>query len=329
MTPQAWALLLLCAMVAWLRARRRPPPPSSPRPAARRTTIVCPGGGVFFWWQIAAVKRLLELYELPESVPLAGASAGALAVVFGQCGVDPAAAHAVAFGLADEAGVFRNPLGLLFQWGGLVHRWLDVLLPADAAARCNGRCRVAVTRVALCGRPLRGDAITRFETRASLVAALMASTHIPFFMDGRMTSRHVRHAADGGIRAWLGLAPKLDTLVDDPADFGGAIEIDHRRDDAFLAACRKNNWSPLSVRGTENFMSFGAAWVEKEAQRGDQGALEGLAPYRRRCSTPATTTSTPQRSDQCVTPATNAQQQRKGVRRSPRLEARGATAAAR
>ena len=41
------------------------------------------------------LRRLLDLYDLPAAVTLAGASAGALAVVLAQCGVDPHAAHKV------------------------------------------------------------------------------------------------------------------------------------------------------------------------------------------------------------------------------------------
>ena len=37
----------------------------------------------------------------------------------------------------------------------------------------------------------------------------------------------------------------------------------NRHDAAFRAACRAHGWSPLSLRGTEQFSGFGAAWVRR------------------------------------------------------------------
>ena len=34
--------------------------------------------------------------------------------------------------------------GLLGVWGGLIRQWLHVMLPADAAERCNGRLHLHV-----------------------------------------------------------------------------------------------------------------------------------------------------------------------------------------
>ena len=132
-----------------------------------RVSICCPGGGVFFWWQLGAVKRLLELYELPADIALNGSSAGALAICLAQCRVQPRLAHKVAFGLAEEAGVMSNPFGLLFAWGRLVYAWLDQLLPEDAGSRCSSRCRVTVTHCFDSPSVLRAGAIHSFGNRPS------------------------------------------------------------------------------------------------------------------------------------------------------------------
>lgn len=226
MLPTALQVLLLLLLVRLVRtalptwrAHRTTTPP-----VGHRLTIACPGGGVFFWWQLGAVRQLLDLYELPpDQVVLSGASAGALAVVFGQANIDPAVAYTEAFRLADEAGCLSNPLGLCGKWGRLVYAWLEALLPEDAATRCSGRCRVAVTRLRL---PLpQADGIGTFAKRSDLVSALMASTHIPFFMDGRPTSRFVRGTADGELLSWLslGLLPKKTLLCPDAADRCAAL----------------------------------------------------------------------------------------------------------
>ena len=278
LTIMMWPILHARRTARWIAAQKLDSQACSDA-SSSHLSVCCPGGGVFFWWQIGAMKRLLELYDLPSDVPLAGASAGALAIVLGQCGVDPSHAHSLAFDLADAAGVFSNPLGLCGKWGRLVDAWLGELLPADAAQRCTGRCRIAVTRLT----PLpQAEAIDAYLTRASVIDALMASTHIPLFMDGRVTSARVQPAAlDGGLLACLGLRSGLSLLVREAAHEAEAIVISHHKDAHFLRACRQHGWMPIRTKGTEQFASFGAAWVELEAERGREGEFARLEPYRR------------------------------------------------
>ena len=276
-------LMLLISAVLIATVRRQHTTQQSIFSSPPRVSIACPGGGVYFWWQIGALKRLLELYDLPDGVPLSGASAGALAVCLSQCSVDPATAYKIAFGLAEEANVFRNPLGLCGKWGRLVYAWLDQLLPMDAGERCSGRCRVVVTRCSHATplRPLRIEHIDAFSSRAALIDALMASTHIPFFMDGRPTSARLGGATvDGALLGFLGVTTPLGLLLDDPQrDAPSAVVLSHKRDAPFLAACKANGWTPVKIDGTDRFMGFGAAYVEREAARGAQGDLAMLSDF--------------------------------------------------
>ena len=250
---------------------------------APKPTICCPGGGVYFWWQIGALKRLLELYELPKEIHLAGASAGALSVCLAQCSVDPMKAYRLAYQLAEDSDVFTNPLGLCGKWGRLVHAWLDEMLPEDAAARCSGRCRIIVTRCFDSPRVLRADAVESFQSKEDLINSLMASTHLPFFMDGRPFSKRLGGTTtDGALLGFIGVHSIRSLLVPEPADHAGAVILSHLKDEAFMEACRLNGWKPISAVGTENFMSFGARWVEREAARGTSGELASLVAYRRR-----------------------------------------------
>ena len=254
-------------------------------PIARRhtiepVTICCPGGGVFFWWQIGALRTLVDMYDLPENVAVSGASAGALAACLGSCAIDLADAYRRAFELADQADVMRNPLGLCGQWGQLVHRWLDDMLPADAASRCSGRCRVIVTRCT--PYALRADTLDHFESRDQLIDALMASTHIPLFMDGRLTSPRLGgRTLDGALLSFLRVHSPHSLLLGDHAGKSRAVMLTHRRDEAFVEACRAHGWTPLGIQGTAQFMEFGARYVEREAALGSEGHLAALEQYRR------------------------------------------------
>ena len=117
----------------------------------------------------------------------------------------------------------------------------------------------------------------------------MASTHIPFFMDGRMVSTRLGGATmDGDLLAFFRLRAPAAHLLANADDAPAAIIVSHKHDLPFLHACRINRWSALSVGGTEQFADFGAAFVERECARGAAGDFAALEPYRRdRCRPPA------------------------------------------
>lgn len=81
----------------------------------------------------------------------------------------------------------RGPWGLMGIWGPIVYEWLDELLPPDAAERCSGRVSLHVNEPRLHPLGLTTVAVSEFEDRADLIAACMASVHVPLFLDGRWT----------------------------------------------------------------------------------------------------------------------------------------------
>lgn len=79
-------------------------------------------------------------------------------------------------------------------WGGLIQRWLHELLPADAATICSGRVGLFVLAI---WPPLPHHLmVSEFQSKDDLVEAAMASVHIPYFLDGRMTCVYARVHAD-------------------------------------------------------------------------------------------------------------------------------------
>jgi len=81
----------------------------------------------------------------------------------GLAGVDPSAAVRHAAHLCEAHGVLARPWGLAGVWGRIVRQWLDELLPADAAERCNAaRVGVTVTKLPL----LKIVVLDRFKARA-------------------------------------------------------------------------------------------------------------------------------------------------------------------
>mmetsp|Transcript_11943 Transcript_11943/g.14434 ORF Transcript_11943/g.14434 Transcript_11943/m.14434 type:complete len:314 (-) Transcript_11943:141-1082(-) len=149
-----------------------------------RPHLVFPGGGIFFYWQAGAVTYLREQgYDLSHTT-LSGASAGALTATLTGCNVDFEVATDLALDLAKDAGVWERKGGLQGIWGPMIESWLDTLLPDDATDRVNDRVSLLVTPVPSFGKNI----ISHFHSKDDLIACNMASVHLPWFLDGRLTS---------------------------------------------------------------------------------------------------------------------------------------------
>ncbi|KAK9837125.1 hypothetical protein WJX81_004755 [Elliptochloris bilobata] len=157
------------------------------------------GGGIFFFWQLGVVKYLQTHFDL-SSVQLRGASAGGLVACLCACNVDPERVVRLAHELALEHKIFDRRLGLLGIWGGLVRRWLDVLLPPNAAELCRGRLKLVVTDT----RDWRQTYLDCWTSRDELIDACMATAHVPFFLDLRLSAAYRgRQYVDGSLQDFV------------------------------------------------------------------------------------------------------------------------------
>eukprot|EP00898_Chlorokybus_atmophyticus_P008475 jgi/Chlat1/8629/Chrsp86S08028 len=176
--------------------------------AASRVTIAIPGGGMLFYWQLGAASALARRYDSlslssstssSSSLPTlswAGASAGALAAALAAARVDPHHAAEEAIALARRERLWQRGGGggggggvggagkLALVWGKLVREWLHGLLDEKAGERCRGRVKIAL------GWPwlwrIRRRHVSDFASTPDLIECLMASVHIPVFLDGRL-----------------------------------------------------------------------------------------------------------------------------------------------
>eukprot|EP00210_Caulerpa_lentillifera_P005925 g5664.t1 len=141
------------------------------------------GSGVFFWWELGCALWLLEHVDI-DRCPCFGASGGALAATMLACKIDPFKVFEVANHLSEESCVFHRRLGVTGIWGELIRQWLDELLPKNANEICNDRVGLVITTLP----KLEMKVITRFDSRRSLIDANLASCHIPFVLDGKMST---------------------------------------------------------------------------------------------------------------------------------------------
>ncbi|KAL7543889.1 hypothetical protein ACHAXR_013329 [Thalassiosira sp. AJA248-18] len=154
-------------------------------PSSSPPGVIFPGGGLFFYWQAGVVAYLQEEgYNLSDAV-LSGASAGALSATLAKTDVSPYDATELALAMSDEAGIWDRPLGLQGVWGSIIYDWLDRLLPLDAEERAKEeKLHILLTPVPSFGK----SRVSQFKNREELINANMASVHLPWFLDGNLTS---------------------------------------------------------------------------------------------------------------------------------------------
>lgn len=146
------------------------------------THIVFPGGGIFFYYQAGLVTYLRERYDL-STCTFSGASAGALTATLTAANVDFYEATDLALKLAEEAGVWDRKGGLQGIWGPMIEEWLDSLLPSSIEP-LQDRVTLLVTPVPSFGK----TKVSKFTDKKDLIKCNMASVHLPWFLDGKLTS---------------------------------------------------------------------------------------------------------------------------------------------
>lgn len=168
-------------------------------PGSSPVNLVFPGGGIYFYWQAGVVSFLREQNYNLDSIPMVGASAGALTATLTATNVDFFRATDLALQLAADAGVWNRSGGLQGIWGPMIHNWLDELLPDDAVERVQGqRLSLLLTPVPQFGKEL----VNQFVDKEDLIRCNLASVHLPYFLDSRLTAKfRGHHYIDGSFLA--------------------------------------------------------------------------------------------------------------------------------
>lgn len=144
--------------------------------------VVCfHGGAKYFFWNIGAIQYLVE-HEifLPCQDLFVGMSAGALCAVLTICQIPPEHILSSVDTICQKYNVFHRPWGLFGIWSSMIEEWLEELLPEDAHELCNYKVHIILSCLSL-SRPKY--TVSTFENRHDLIQCLLATIHIPFFMD--------------------------------------------------------------------------------------------------------------------------------------------------
>jgi predicted acylesterase/phospholipase RssA len=177
--------------------------------------LIFPGGGIYFYWQAGVVTFLRENGYNLQATTMTGASTGALTATLAATGVDFYEATDLALSLADRAGVWKRSGGLQGIWGELIYEWLHELIPATTAVvehqhdeqrRWDGNDNHR-NKLTLLVTPFpdvwdRKLQVSSFHDKNDLIAANMASIHLPWFLNSQLTATfRGRSVIDGSFLA--------------------------------------------------------------------------------------------------------------------------------
>lgn len=127
-----------------------------------------------------------EKGSLRLDVKIQGISAGSLsaALLVTNSSFSKAASYAIM--QAKRENVWTNPTGLGGIWGDLVEEWLQELIPSETSAETLSSLFVVATPFPL-GSP---KLLHSFPDKKDLINACLVSSHIPFFMNGKLSRNY-------------------------------------------------------------------------------------------------------------------------------------------
>jgi hypothetical protein len=197
-------------------------------------------------------------------VPILGASAGSLT---GSCYLnDVDFDHALrrAIDISIEQRVADRKAGLVGILGSLVETWLNDIIPENISTSTSTQLHVAVTPV-LKYASLSPYCVSGFQSKSDLVSALMASCHVPMFMDGKPSIQYRGdQVIDGSFWYFVtkdrtkGL-PLLPGMQSDDVFW-----VDYGDDEDFMQTFSGNFLEACSPAALKDMMEYGYNFMKRE-----------------------------------------------------------------
>jgi Patatin-like phospholipase len=234
--------------------------------------LIFPGGGIYFYWQAGAVTFLREQNYDINATTITGASAGALSAALTATQVDFYQATELALQMAAEANVWNRGLGLQGIWGDMIYQWLDNLLPPDAVQQVNHteRLTLLVTPIPSFGKMK----VNRFRDREDLLRCLMASVHLPWFLDSKFaaTFRDLP-CIDGSF-----LARDQDYHPYQPSRSRNTLVLDYRQDPRYQSQSLLSFIEAVNPSAIYDMLEDGKRYAKIMEEKGMFANLKKIAP---------------------------------------------------
>ena len=157
-------------------------------------------GGLVFPYFVGSLGALRERGCATSATKMAGSSAGSLLAAFHGCDLETEAIITATRRMYYDL----RTGGTTGRLGQVLHRFLEETLPVDAHERCTEKTHVGVTRIF--PRPVwEHELVSSWSSRDDLVASLLTSCHVPFFLEKYSVGRSFRDGfyTDGGFTSFI------------------------------------------------------------------------------------------------------------------------------
>eukprot|EP01039_Chlorochromonas_danica_P001659 gene1659-1812_t len=226
------------------------------------------GAGIYFWWQAGAASYIAEKYHT-RSTALVGASAGSIAAALMVSNASFYDAAKLAIRQVEERDLWSRKEGLATVWGPIVREFLVEIVPNNLEKEDLSRVHICVTPRAL----VKGTRIeSNFADKAELVDAVMASVHIPIFMDGKIWSTFKgKKYIDGSFWSFV---TRRKIPVPKHLRHVPVLDIDYLDDTVFLSSLKSRNFVKLiKPDGLFEMMDYGYQYMEQQDRTGRLSSL--------------------------------------------------------
>ena len=230
------------------------------------SSVYFSGAGIYFWWQMGAAKYMKENCDpkLWSSMTTVGASAGSITASLLRTNADLDLVPYAALEVANEIDLFDRKTGLAGIWGSLLRKWLDIVIPESLNPLDLQDFYIAITPTFKSPK-----LVTNFQSKEDLIDAIMASCHVPVFLDGRpFTEYKGEQVLDGSF--WYFVTKDRYTGLPLPTKktSGDIYWVDYCDDEDFLHSVSGNFLELTSPDGMFDMIESGYNFMKREHYNG-------------------------------------------------------------
>lgn len=180
-----------------------------------------------------------------------------------------------AVAIAGEWDVYSRKLGLAGVWGAMLRQWLDMVLPKSIPKENMSNLYIALTPTL---KPSK--LITGIEERSDLIDAIMASCHVPVFLDGRpFTEYKGEQVLDGSFWYFVTKNRYSGLPLLNNANPEQIFWVDYVDDEDFVQSVSGNFLALITPDDMYNMIEAGYNYMKREHYK-------GRLPFPKRTFTP-------------------------------------------
>jgi len=229
-------------------------------------SIYFTGAGIYLWWQLGAVRYMQENWDLEQlrnSITM-GASAGSVSATMLLLNADTNRAPKLAIKLAEEYGLFTRTGGLTGVCREMMKIWLDELIRDDFNRNHLRNLEIAITTAR--GYP---KLVRDFQSKEDLVECLLASCHVPVFMDGKpLTTCRGESCFDGSFWYFVSKDRFSGLPFAENIDKNKMLWVDYGDDEDFLQSINGNFLGMITAEKVFEMMDHGYNYMKRQEYYG-------------------------------------------------------------